>query len=250
MSSWSRFSSARALSLITALLASGLSLGQARADEAVFSGEVGVGVLRTQSIIRGDSTSTSPFPYLAFDYGRLFARIDTFGFKTLKVGNGHIEVLGRYKPDGYQADGLARRATPVPLGIGTLQTTPIGAFEFNVTHDFANSSGTIALARYIAKIPVGPVTLYPELGAEAFDSDYTGYYYGTRNDDALVVGRSYSPGSATNTFFGVLATVPIAEHWTLTGYFRRTNLGNSIAESPLVTRGLRNSAFLAIARKF
>jgi outer membrane protein len=223
----------------------------ALADEpAVFSGEVGIGAFRTQAIIHGDSTTTSPIPYLAFDYGPLFARIDTFGFKTLKVGNGNIELLGRYRPDGYQVSGLARRAMPVPLGIGTLQTTPIGAFEFNVTHDFSDSAGTLALARYIAKLPVGPVTLYPELGAEMFNSRYTNYYYGTRDNDANFIGQSYSAGSATNTFFGLLATTHIAEHWTLTGYFRRTFLGGAIADSPLVSRGARNSMFVAVAREF
>jgi outer membrane protein len=234
----------------TGIALSLLACGNASADDTSLTGEVGVGVMRTQSIIHGDSSSNSLIPYLAFDYGRLFARIDTFGIKTLKVGYGNIEILGRYRPDGYDVSGLERRATPIPLGIGTLQTTPIGAFEFNVTHDVNDSGGTIGLARYIAKIPVGPVSLYPEFGAEAFNGRYNNYYYGTRGNEAAVVGRSYSAGSATNVFMGMMASVHIAEHWTLTGYIRRTNFGSAVADSPLVNRGLRNSGFLAVAREF
>lgn len=227
-----------------------MASAHAFAEDKSFSGDVGLGVLRTQPIIRGETSSTGPMPYLAFDYGPLFARIDTFGIKALKAGYGHIEIVARYRGDGYAAAGLAHRANPVPLGIGTLQTTPIGAFEFNITHDFSNSAGTLALVRYIAKLSAGPVTFYPEVGAEMLNARYANYYYGTLGNDASVIGQSYAPGSATNAFIGLLASTHIGEHWTLNGYFRRTKLDEAIARSPLVTRGGRNTLFVAAAREF
>src|SRR5450830_822947 len=98
------------------------------ADPEAFSGDVGLGVLHGAGGIQGVRARTSLEPYLNFEKGRLFARIDSFGVKTLPLGMGHLELLGQVRSDGYKGGGWAQRKDPVPLGLGTLQITPIGAF--------------------------------------------------------------------------------------------------------------------------
>ena len=43
-------------------------------------------------------------PYLFADYGRFFARVDTFGIKMLPIGNGYLELVGRVSQDGWNAN--------------------------------------------------------------------------------------------------------------------------------------------------
>lgn len=212
--------------------------------------EAGVGFVRTQSIIQGGQMKTSVMPYLIHEEGRFFARIDTFGIKTLKAGYGHVEVIGRYRGDGYAVAGLMRRDNPVPLGLGTLQVTPWGAFEATALRDFGDSAGLVGQARYITRGHWWRLTFYPELGAEFLDSRYTTHFYGTRGQDAVSVGRHYAPASATNLFLGLLGSVRITERIAFNAYVRRTWYDDAIEDSPLVRRGARNSFFLAVARSF
>lgn len=222
----------------------------ALADGTGFSGDVGLGLTRSQSILHGGQTTASPFPLLAFDYGRFFARIDTFGVKVVPVASGHLEVLTRYRADGYSVDGLSHRGNPVPLGLGTLQVTPVGAFELSVLRDFSDSAGTFGQARYLLKLPAGRVSLYPELGVEYLNRRYASYYYGTQGDDVLTTGRAWAASNATNVFAGAMLRVELGGKFAAYAYVRRTWYDDTIGNSPLVKRGARNNGFVALARSF
>ena len=91
-------------SVISCVAASVLLAGAAAAQPVPISykltGDVGAAVYGTQSIIRGKNNQTTVLPYLFTDYGRFFARVDTFGMKTLPIGNGYLELVGRVSQDG------------------------------------------------------------------------------------------------------------------------------------------------------
>lgn len=222
----------------------------APANTDTFSGDIGLGVLHGASGIRGVQARTSLVPYLNFEQGRLFARIDTFGVKTLPLGAGHLELLGQVRSDGYHGDGWSARKDPVPLGLGTLQITPVGAFGVNVLHDFGASGGTLVQARYLAELPLGRVTLYPELGLERQSSGYTRYYLGTTAADAAAAGRAYRPGAALNPYVGGLIELPVSGPWVLNLYLRRVFTDHNLANSPLAGHGHRDTALLALAWRY
>src|SRR5438105_10632263 len=99
-------------------------------------GDLGGGVYVTPSEIRDKSGSTHVLPYAYIDYGRFFSRIDTLGIKTFKMGYGYFELAGRVNFDGFTTSnsmlrGLNERKNSIPLGVGTFQETPIGAFSVN-----------------------------------------------------------------------------------------------------------------------
>jgi outer membrane protein len=214
------------------------------------SGDIGLGAVYTQAQIRGADSKTEVMPYLNFEVANAFARIDTFGVKTLPVGYGHLEVVGQYRGDGYEATGLERRGNSLPLGLGTLQITPIGAFGLQVLHDFGTSEGTLVQARYLAELPWGAVHVYPELGVEYQSQAYTGYYYGTTPADAASLGQAYRPSAAVNPYFGAMIEVRLADHWYANVYLRRTLVDDTIAQSPLLTLRTRDSVLLALAYHF
>lgn len=220
------------------------------ADPEAFSGDVGLGVLHTASGIQGVQAQTSVVPYLNFEKGRLFGRIDTFGVKTLALGAGHLELLGQVRSDGYQGGGWSLRKDPVPLGLGTLQITPVGAFGLNVLHDFGASGGTLLQARYLAELPLGRLTLYPELGLERQSAAYARYHLGTTAADAAAAGRAYQPGAALNPYVGGLIELPVSGPWVLNLYLRRVFVDRTLANSPLAGHSHRDTALLALTYRY
>lgn len=234
-----------------------VSLTQAHAEEALavpnpeaFSGDIGAGVLHGASGILRVQAKTSAVPYLNFEAGRLFARIDTFGVKVLPLGGAHLELLGQVRSDGYHGGGWSERQNSAPIGVGTLQITPIGAFGLNVLHDFGASGGSLLQARYLAELPIGRLVLYPEVGLERQSSRYARYDLGTTAADAALAGRAYQPGAAQNAYLGGLIELSVSGPWMLNLYLRRVFTDRTLSNGPLVRPGHQDTALLSLAYRY
>ena len=125
-------------------------MAQAQSEELPLriDGDIGLGSYYTRSIVRGKTDQADILPYGNFDYGRIFMRIDTLGIKTMKLGYGYLEIAARFSQDGFSTNvnnlhGLGNRQTSIPMGLGTLQITPIGAFYINCFHDINKSRGNL-----------------------------------------------------------------------------------------------------------
>jgi hypothetical protein len=93
-------------------------------------GELGLGVYLKRGMVNEVGGSVLVLPYVYGDYGRFFARVDTFGLKTLPLGSGHLELVARVNTKGFDAArtalrGVGDRRNPVPIGVGTMQHTQI-----------------------------------------------------------------------------------------------------------------------------
>lgn len=210
-----------------------------------------------QSPVRNDSSRPSLLPFAFFDYGRMYARLDTIGIKTLPVGYGYLELAGRVKFDGYRTahnaalKGIERRHNSRPLGVGTFQVTPIGGFFLYALHDASHSQGNLFEATYAAELKLGELSAYPEAGVEYYSGKYTRYYYGVSNSEAAASGyAAYSPSAAACPYLSVLLEVPVVANWKADFYLRRKWLGASIANSPLVDTSHMDTAFVAVVRHF
>lgn len=243
-------------------LASYLSLGSAPVAAEEFSqsltGDIGMGAYytRTRSIIRGKGNAASILPYGDFEYGRMFARVDTLGIKTEKIGYGHLELVGRISMDGFNTNtpalqGLNRRKTSVPLGIGTLQETPLGGFMLNAFHDVRASKGLWLEALYAAELDLPPVTLYPLLGMEYQSREYVRYYYGISAQEATTSQYAvYQPSGARNHFVGLIGDIKLSEEYHLNCYVRRKWFGESIQHSPIVSQSYIDTGYIALSYRF
>ena len=242
----------------TLFLSCGLACAQQAAAEFTdhIEGDIGVSAVSTRSVVRGTADSVSPLPYANFDYGRAFVRIDTLGVKTLPVGYGHVELIARVSQDGFKADrsalkGIAARSTSVPLGLGSLQVTPVGAVFINGFHDFNRSNGHLAELIYAAQLDLGSVTLYPEIGVEYQSSQYVRYFYGVSLVESKASAyAAYQPGSALNPLLGLLGEVKVTPTWYLNFYLRRRWLDKTISASPLVASAQQDSGLLALSYRF
>ncbi|TAJ77677.1 MAG: MipA/OmpV family protein [Gallionellaceae bacterium] len=226
-------------------------------DTNRMQGDLGLFANVSSSPIRGVSNSATLLPYAYFDYGRVFTRIDTFGVKTLPLGYGHLELVGRIKLDGYQATdntglkGIADRQNPVPVGIGTFQLTPLGGLFLYALYDVNRSRGNIYEAVYAAKFPLGKMAVYPQIGIEHYSGDYTRYYYGISAAESAASGyAAYTPVASTNPSLRAMLEVSISGGWFVNLYLQRKWLGAAITGSPLVTTQFSDNGFISIAYRF
>ena len=246
--------------LLSALLLSLTSLtGAAYAQQPAqndfpdhISGDIGVGLYRTERNYHGKSDKTQVLPYAYFDYGRFFARMDTFGIKTIKLGYGYLELSGRVTFDSVDAQrGLNSRANSVPLGIGTMQETPFGAFFLNAFYDINKSHGSLFEAIYAAQIDLGKTRIYPQAGIERRSASYSDYYYGVTAAESASGGlRAYQAGASTNPILGLTIDMPLTDNWVANLTLRRKWLGSGIANSPIVNHSTENTGVLAVNYRF
>jgi outer membrane protein len=219
-------------------------------------GDIGIGVYHTRSIVRDRRERAVVLPYTYFDYGRMFARIDTFGVKTLKLGYGYLELAGRVELDGFNIDaaglrGLNERKSSIPLGIGTFQETPVGGFFVYALHDVNKSSGNLFDLTYVGKWETKGLTFYPQAGAEYLSKHYVNYYYGVSAGEAGASRFSrYQPGGAFNPFVAVMMEVKVAADWNVNLLVRHKWLAPSIYDSPIVSRKGMDTAFVSLAYRF
>ena len=219
-------------------------------------GDVGGAAYITQGLIRSKTTDTSALPYGYFDYGRFFARVDTLGLKVLPVGDGYLEVAGRISQDGWRANtaalaGLTDRKTPVPLGVGTFQKTPYGAFFLNAFVDANQSRGALLEASYALEFKLGGWSFYPQLGLEYTNAKYNRYFYGVSAAESVASGyAAYNPGAATTPVVGLAADIPLGEPWVLSVQLRHRWLDASVRNSPLVNRKSQDTGFVAVSYRF
>lgn len=234
----------------------GMALAQTGASPVHMDGDIGFGAYDTRSIIRGNTDQATVLPYGNFDYGRVFMRIDTLGIKTMKLGYGYLEFAGRFSQDGFDTGatnlhGLADRQTSVPLGLGTLQVTPVGAFFINAFHDINQSGGNLLETIYVAELDLPRVSFYPLAGAEYQSGAYVRYYYGISSREAsLSQYPAYQPDGAFNPLLGMMIDIALTGKYHLNFYLRRTWLGKAIQSSPLVGKGNLDTGFVALSYRF
>ena len=224
--------------------------------KAEIVGDIGLGGYYTGSIIRGNQNQTSVLPYVDFNYGRMFARIDTFGIKTLPLGYGHVELVGRFSQDGFDTSapalaGLANRDNSLLLGIGTLQVTPIGGFLINAFHDANSSRGNLFEVIYGGKVELSKVKLYPLVGMEYRNKGYVNYFYGVSPQEAASSSyAAYQADGATNSLIALIADITLTDEYHLHLYARRKWLGDSIRLSPIVDKSYLDTGYVAVSYRF
>lgn len=220
-------------------------------------GDIGIAAYVTNNNIKSNSTSTSVLPYAFAEYGRIAMRIDTLGIKTVKMGYGHLELSGRISLDSYKVQSSINhqsisKNTPIPIGLGTFQETPIGAFQVNYFHDFNQSKGNLQEILYFGEIKLAKqITVYPQIGLERTSKNYSNYYYGVNQAESSTLAYSaYSPNTLINTITGIVVEVPLFDHVYLTGYAKRKWLDNKVGASPIMNRSYQDTFYIGTTYRF
>lgn len=220
-------------------------------------GDIGAAVYTSNLHIGSEGTQSLPLPYAFFDYQRFFIRIDEVGIKTVKMGYGYLEVIGKINLDSYKVkspfNGTSiNRSDPIPLGLGTFQETPVGGFFVNAYHDFGKSKGALYEFLYFAELETyKKIVFYPQVGVERQSSQYANYYYGINPGESQLTGyNAYSAPATNNLLAGVIVEIPVIDSWYVNLYGKRKWMGNGINNSPVMNRAFQDNLFVALAYRF
>lgn len=220
------------------------------------TGNVGAAIYATQTQTGYPHESPLVLPFVYADYERFFARVDTFGVKTLALGYGYLELAGRVSIEGSttrsQHQRLIRgRSNPLPIGLGTFQETPVGGFFLYSFYD-TRSGGTLLESIYATEFTFQGVTLYPQAGIERRSARYEQHLRGVTAQQASASAIPvYSPGASTTSLAALAADIPLSGPWLINLQFRRDWYGRTIRNSPLSGGNhFEDTGFLAISRTF
>lgn len=252
-----------AAAALAVLLAAAAPAAHAQASAAApapagdrFVGDLGAGVFVSTSTVRGHATEPLVLPYVWGDWGRYFARVDTFGARVLPLGNGHLELVLRYSNEGFKADrapltGLSNRASPLPLGIGTFQRLPVGGLFLYALHD-VGSGGQLLEGTFGTRLELGGgLKIYPQLGVEHRTAAWVRKQWGVTAAEAAASGlRAYQPSASTVPMLGVAASLPLGGAWSLEAQLRHYRLDGAIRNSPIASRGTQPRGFVAVTHAF
>ena len=183
-------------------------------------------------------------------------RVDTLGLKTSKLGYGYLEITTKFNQDGFNTNGtkllgLQTRQNSLPLGLGTLQTTSVGAFLVHAYHDINKSGGNLFDMTYVSELDTSRLTFYPLAGAEYQSRNYVSYYYGVSNQEAALSQYAvYQPAGVINPFIGLMCDARLTEKYHLNLYLVRKWLGNAIQSSPIINQSVMDTVFIALSYRF
>ncbi len=240
--------------LIGLLPATGASLAQTSLPDHLV-GNLGAAIYATRGPANRPHEAPLVLPFAYADYGRLFARVDTVGIKTLQIGAGYLELVGRISVEGSKSDRsglreLRGRPNPLPLGVGTFQETAIGGFFLYALHDL-RSGGDLLEATYAAELSVRDWKIYPQLGLERRSSRYERQVRGVTQLEADFSDRpAYAPGASTTPVAGIAVDVPLSGPWFLNLQFRREWFGSTVRTSPRAGSRNQDNGFAAISYAF
>lgn len=229
------------------------SLSWAQEGRGGFVGDVGVMVAGNSALVRGAEANTRAAPYLYGDWGRFYARVDTFGLRTTSLGHGDLELTVRVSTEGFEGGKtaypqLGDRASPLPVGAGTFQRTSLGGLFAYLMHD-PRSGGQFAELNWAVQTRLGPVTLYPQLGLQYRSAAYVAHLYGISDSESATSGLPvWRPGASWTPQATLQAHWPLGGGWSVQAMGRQRGLDGAVANSPLVQRHRQTAGFLAITR--
>ncbi len=88
------------------------------------------------------------------------------------------------------------------------------------------------------------------LGAEWKSRDLVDYYYGVRPREMIDGRPAYTGKSSINSVVRISASRSLSDRWRVVGVLEREYLGKSIRRSPIIERGIVNTAFLGLYYQF
>jgi len=269
---------------VQAQLAPGLTPGNASLNDAPpisapnwggahWHGDVGLAEYAMPNWVSASNSAkkSTVLPYLFGQTEVFFARVDTFGIKTLPIGWGHLELAGRLSFEGETVPGLAPRRNPLPLGLGTFQETPVGGFFLHAFHDSV-SGGQLWDFNYAAEFDWHGLGFYPQLGAQWRSARYVNHLVGVSASEALHgPWRAYSAGASTTPVLALAVQMPFSvplsalgwgpitsssspsfspSSWSLLMEWRRKWADAAMGHSPLVPRRVLDDGMLSVVYSF
>ncbi len=222
--------------------------------QAGFHGMVGYGFFTAKRIYGDNHRLINPNPVILMRYGdKAYWSLNGGGLwlaqtpdHSLRFGVGARELAGTIPGiDPYRA-GMAQRKGFIDGFVNAVWRTPLVTVGAHYYHDFMKSGdrSDAATLRVSKEFLLGHgLWLIPSIGVEWQSGARVTYYYGVRPEEELPTRPVYSGSSAVNADIGFAGLYRLAHSLSLMGGVFETRYGNSIVESPIVTRRYQTLLF-------
>lgn len=218
---------------------------------------VGLGVIADWSPYEGaDSPSTTPIPYLAYDWENAHLGVDGFSYSFFN--NDMITVSALLEPrwsfgdpedsplfEDIERDTALEAGLEVDLSLGGLFVSG------NILHDVSDvHSGFEGSAEAGFETELGGLQLSTSVGYAYRDKDLSTHLYGVRNDEAREGLDAYIPKASWYPYASADAIYPISDSMGILAFAKYEHLGSDATNSPLISKDRDATFGMAFLKRF
>lgn len=210
---------------------------------------LGVGFRVQQVPWRDESRPIDLVPLLSYEGKRAWLRGTSGGVRLLDRPSFKLDAVARFRLDRYTGEsgrylsGMLREHA-LDGGLEAIFPTAVGEFSVEALTDISNThKGNSFGVAWARNVDVGSVRLRPTVSYERYSADLSNYYYGVTATESRPDRPAYAPGSAGSLRIAVHASYRLTTNSYLFGNVGVSRLDGGIADSPVVERQTRITAF-------
>ncbi|MBT0571393.1 MipA/OmpV family protein [Curvibacter sp. CHRR-16] len=207
---------------------------------------LGVGYTKRSSVFKGESGNNLErgFPFIHYRSKTLDVTTTNASYHFLHDGDwrwsvhvGWINVEAHDNATATVLDGTSKREPGWWAGPSVRYKNDWGQVTATIETDAAhNGNGYQVRMGYAKPFRIGYLQLTPSVHVRWLSNDYVNYYYGVRADEASASRPVYTPGAATASWVGLNAIMPVSRNDGFMVDYQMHQLGQSMADSPLVDK--------------
>lgn len=218
---------------------------------------VGLGIIADWSPYEGaDSPSTTPIPYLAYDWENAHLGVDGFSYSFFNTD--FIEVSALLEPRWSFGDPEdsplfedIERGTALEAGLEA--EVNFGGFFFsgNVLHDISDvHNGFEGSAEAGLETELGNLQLSTSVGYAFRDKGLSEHLYGVRADEAREDLTAYAPEASWYPYVSADAIYPIGDSMGILAFAKYEHLNSDATDSPLISKDRDATFGVAFLKRF
>lgn len=217
----------------------------------------GIGVIANWSPYEGaNSPSTTPIPYLAYDWENAHLGVDGFSYdffnsKTLTV-SALLEPRWSFgDPEDSPLFEDIERDTALEAGLEAQLNYGNFYVSGNVLHDISDvHNGFEATVKAGVETEIGPFKIDTRIGYAYRDKGLSQHLYGVRSDEARSGLAAFTPDASWYPFARIEALYPLGEKTAILAFARYEHLNKDTTNSPLVSQNRDATLGLAFLKRF
>lgn len=218
---------------------------------------VGLGVIADWSPYEGaDSPSTTPIPYLAYDWENAHLGVDGFSYSFFNTDTLEISALLEPRwsfgdPEDSPLFEDIERGTALEAGIEA--ELSLGGFFIsgNVLHDVSDvHNGFEGSVEAGLEAELGGFQLGASVGYAYRNKDLSAHLYGVEVDEARTGLDAYAPDSSWYPFVSAEAIYPIGDSMGILAFAKYEHLNSDATDSPLISKDRDATFGIAFLKRF
>lgn len=237
----------------------GSSFSEARAIAQGYPSEASLGAAMAviEQPYRGVQPLVIPVPWINWRSGRVHVDGTTAGYDLVHRQNYSASLVIRPRfdsvspEDSRELSGIRSRSMSADGGISLARMFHGTLLALSAVHDILGKShGSILSADVSRAVRFTSSSLVLLGGIDWEGRRSTAYYFGVSPSEATPLRPAYTPSSCVNLHLGFFYLRSLGWHWTGVAGVQYTNLGRSIADSPLVSSHSSAVAMIGAAYNF